>query len=201
MAKLIALDDSQSVTIASGQASSILRDISQNDVGTRITAYLGADAANPFAQFPGQIQGTPSALESASALAAFFLTQSLTASAGGVVDLVINKKGSGYQISHASFGDGTPAAMASSAYGDPSRTTFSSIQDFARCVHQNGAFADALESALMLMGPIDAVVIDQVEQRTYVVHQGALGASESGTLQIPVAGVQFDDAVSVQYGE
>jgi len=193
MAKLLKLTAGQKITIAANAAAGILRDVAINDVSLRRLVYTDCDPSSPDgkAALANTVEfGTHNAVEVYTADAA------IDAEATKVVDLTVATNGTGYKVSHASMGDGSAGAMAASAYGDPNRTTFASLQDFVRLLAQNGAFKEDLETATGIAA-IDGLLIDQVEERVAVL---ASDATDQPSLTF-VCGVQFDDAISSQYGE
>lgn len=182
MAKLLELI-AATVTIATGNLHNVLRDIFRNESGLKkwlICCSPGADIDATGSNIPTCTPG---------ANLAVCVCDSITDPGLTFESVTIEKAGSGYKVSVAGVANlDTPAKCASIAYGDPNRTTFSSLQDFA---------LRALDGPIQseLGAGFGVVVIDQVGETVDLLGDPTLSNCSQVVL------VEQDDAIGSQFGE
>ena len=198
MAKLLTLVNGFHATIAAAQGPAILRDIHRNDIVARRYAYLGDDSASPGAEDSGTLSAVTNSIKNVDSIGAYHMDAAVTD--GNECEAVtIEKSAGGYKIAVPGVANlDTPAKCAAFAYGDASRTTFNSFQDFVRLVQANEAFHDEIASGMTSSTNIYAVVLDQVAESAHLVGNSYSTTDPTFT---HIATVQFDESVSVQYGE
>lgn len=163
--KLVALSGIGAADLDSKSVDDVIRAVMRNDDTPRVFVFAGQNAAGVFTG-KNSLLNALTTMIGALFIAVYSRLASLPANTG-LKKITVVKNGTGYRLSHASFSAGDSDAFAAAAYNDDSRTTFRTLQDFMRVIHQNESFNVQLATALG-GASITSVVIDQLTSELFV---------------------------------